>query len=83
LKGRYTNGSDFPIVTITDDKLMKFTKFRLASPVSDIRVKESKEIYEPYLYNSVGFYIIQMQNGYYMVDARDALTWVYFQLAMS
>lgn len=83
LKGRYTDGSDFPIVTITADKLMKFNKFRLASPVSDNRVKESKEIYEPYLYNSVGFYIIQMQNGYYMVDARDALTWVYFQLAMS
>jgi hypothetical protein len=38
-------------------------------------------IAKSYFTNPIGFYVIKTGVGYTLVDARDALTWAYFQAA--
>ncbi|VTP96820.1 DUF4302 domain-containing protein [Sphingobacterium daejeonense] len=42
-------------------------------------VLKAMNIAKSYIYNPIGFYVIKTGVGYTLVDARDALTWAYFQ----
>lgn len=44
-------------------------------------VIKTMNIAESYFTNPIGFYVIKTGVGYTLVDARDALTWAYFQAA--
>lgn len=84
LRGDYVPGSDLPEVHIKSNNIIKFTPFKLAqNPSEELNVLETKKLLYPIIYNKIGFYVIQMRNGFFLVDARDALTWIYFQQAMS
>lgn len=84
LRGEYVPGSDLPEVHIQANSLLKFSPFKLAqAPSKESNVIETKKLLYPIIYNEKGFYVIQMRNGLFLVDARDALKWIYFQQAMS
>ncbi|OYD41079.1 hypothetical protein CHT99_15155 [Sphingobacterium cellulitidis] len=75
----FGEGIENPIVDKTAENLVKFRPLGGMGP----RAKEPntvhalKEIFK-YIYNPKGFYIIPYRTGYYLVDARDGLTWAYF-----
>lgn len=75
----FGQGIENPIVDKTPDKLIKFRPLGGMGPraTEPNTVHSLKEIFK-YLYNPKGFYIIPYKTGYYLVDARDGLTWAYF-----
>jgi len=75
--GSISLGSDYPLTTYTNDGRVIFKKYVQEDFNTSAELTKAKSILTPLLYNPQGFYIIQRNNGVYLVDARDGKTWAY------
>ena len=75
----YGEGIENPIVEGNSEKLLKFRPLGGMGPrATEPNTVNALKVIFKYLYNPKGFYVIQHKSGYYLVDARDGLTWAYF-----
>lgn len=77
--GAWEAGQQAPISSITEDKLVKFQPWGSFGNPTSQQVVDALVATAPILYNSKGFYAVQYGNGFYLVDARDGLTWAFWE----
>ncbi|MGM1429827.1 DUF4302 domain-containing protein [Sphingobacterium lactis] len=72
-------GMDRQLTKFTDDGRVYFERYIVEEHPSSEEINAAKAKITPYFYNERGFYIIGDNNGLYLVDARDGLTWAHFR----